>query len=155
MATSSIPTFKSALKTRLLADANFTAIQVSRGSPYPDRDREELVIIGDANGENMEPVGFSTTAREEEYSIEMVVSVLKSPLEKFETLEDRAFVIAGYIENSINTWRSEASPFGGINGWALIGQMSSREVLGADSEAKKIVSREASVTFPIMVTARI
>lgn len=145
---SSIPSFKAALLARLQADAGFAGVQVSWGHPYPSRLQDELIIIGNAGNERQEPVGFPTNAKEEEYSVAMLVSVTGPSRTPQQTLEERAFVLAAVIETSITAWKATA--FDAVVAWALAGGMSAKEVISEDGG-----TREASVSFAISVTARI
>lgn len=146
---STIPSFKAALLARLQANAGLAAAQISWGNPYPARMADELIIIGNATaGQN--PVGLGSNAKEEQYELEILVSIAGSARTSQQTLEERAFTLAGVIETSIINWRTEASPFGGVVSWALVDSMSSGEGISQSGD-----TREASVSIKLSVTARI
>ena len=155
---SSIGTFKTAWKARLAADATLTAagVYVSLGNPYPGGMRvKDLVMVGDATPEpGQEPVGIGSDFREEKYEIEMVVSCIRPAQELYSDIEAAAFVIFNAVEASLIAWRSVASPYGGLNGWAYISNVGTREAFTRDADGK-VIERECGIIFAVMVTARI
>ena len=152
MATSTIPTIKAALVTRFAADTDLSSVQCSYGNPYPTRSEEELIVVGNVTNDQ-EPSGLGSDIREERYDIEILVSVLRSARESQQTLETRAFVIAGHIEDSIIDWRTEASPFNSLDGWMSIGGIASNETVISD-QSGTAKEREATVTITLAVVAR-
>ena len=150
---STIPDIKAALVTRFAADDDLSDIQCTWGHPYPDRSEEELIIIGPAT-ETEIPAGLGTNNREESYNLDIIVSVARASRESQQTLETRAFVIAGHIEDSIVDWRTEESVFNGINGWIIGSAMTTGEVLETHPESGQVTGREASVTITLAVVAR-
>lgn len=146
---STIPTVKAAILTRLEADRSLAGVQISWGNPHPKKGRLELVIIGNATHEQ-EPAGIGTISYEESYALDLIISVVGPIQESQQTLETRAFEIVGLVESSINSWRSEASPFGGISGWIVPSAKSTSEVITPEGDV-----REAAVIIKLAVTARI
>lgn len=127
-AVSTIPAFKTALRERLAVDPALSGVHIARTSPYPEREGKELVIIGRAVSQHDEggSGGQRTAAlgagrREERYTVELTVSVIAPARTLGTVLEDRAYEIAGVIELSLRSWRTQApSPFGGVVRWALV-----------------------------------
>jgi len=145
---STIPTVKANLLTRFKADSDLSGIQISWGNPYKTRMQEELIIIGNARLSEL-PAGLGSDSREENYTVDVVVSIARTARETQQTMETRAFAIAAVIEDSIIDWRTEASVFSGLNGWIEVQGMSSGEAVSEDGK-----TREASVTITLSVVAR-
>ena len=146
---STIPGMMADLETRFEAISGLSEVQVAVGDPFPERLREDLVIIGDAE-ETETFAGLGADGREEVYIITVIVSVLRAAREKHLVLLQRAFVISDLIEDSIIAWRTEGLVFNGINGWVGVTGKSTGRGLTPDGK-----EREASVILKIGVTARI
>lgn len=146
MANSTIPTFKAALYSRLVADTNIGAasppVLVTYGLPPVGESTlpREWVFLGDTNpddptnGDSPYRGGQSTGAmgqlrREERYVQEVVVSVVGDPIAGQQPVTERAFTIAGYIETSLRTWQAQSTPIGGVLRWALVTSMYHQEGL--------------------------
>lgn len=150
---STIPVFKAALVTRLQADSSLTteAVQISYGHPHPKRMRKDVVIIGNVRTADQSPAGLGSTSMNETYIVEVIVSCVGPAQESQQSLETRAFLLAGYLEASIITWRTTNPPFGSNSILqALTKGMTSLEGLSDQGD-----TREASVTVNIEVEARI
>jgi len=152
MSVSTIRDMKADLKTRFDADDDLSGVQITRGNPYPTRTQEEQVIIGPVTQQEL-PAGLGNNGIEETYDIDIIVSIQRSSRESYETLEDRAFVIAGHIEESMIDWRSESPVFNGLEGWIQVSAITTNEAL-ITNEAGQVTEREAFVTITFSVVAR-
>jgi len=144
-----ILTLLSDLETRFKAIDGLSDVQVDVGTPFPEKLRKDLVIIGDA-AETESFAGIGADAREEVYEIDIIVSVIRPARETHLTLLTRAFVISDLIEDSIIAWRTEDSVFNGICGWIGVNGKSTGSSITPDGK-----EREASVILKLGVTARI
>jgi hypothetical protein len=158
MATSTIPTFKAALLSRLQADAGMTGVTVTYGVPVGLTNVREWVMLGNTRPDDPTqgtfPGGQSTAAigqkrREERYVLEVLVSVLRPVRESQQDVTERAFVIAGVIETSLRSWSTASPAFSGAGvRWALVTSVSHDENVGKQE-------REAAVRLDIACAERI
>jgi hypothetical protein len=156
MATSTIPAFLNGLYDRLSADATVGAVQVCDGLPWPKALEREAVLIvaarpgdptgGGSGGQRSAAIG--RLSREERYIVDVVVTVLKPIRETQKATRDRAFELAAAIENSIRTWATEATPFGGLVRLAQVTGTTLEQPAGKDD-------REALVSIQIACQQRI
>ncbi len=158
MANTSIPLFKAALVTRLLADtalgAATPAVQVTYGIPFPADPQREWVMVGDIQGswhQNYASIG--QLKRDEEYSLMLLVSVIDDIASSQQVITERAFTIAAAIENSIRSWGGPGvgDPWNKstTNVWVA-------EVTGSQFvEQANTKIREAAVTLQVTCKARI
>lgn len=154
MATSTIPAFKSALVARLQADTDLAGVQVTYGLPAPKGPDREWVWVGNAQA-TQETAAMGQRRREEEWTQEVVVSCLTPVRESQETLTERAFEIAGVVEDSLRAWLAPSEgPFGGVVRHALVVGMDLVEVVSTDPQGVA-KDREARVTVRISCANRI
>ena len=159
--TTTIRDTKAALLTRWDADTDLGAsttqpIQISRGSVYPTKMEGEYIEISDTRaGAGEAHQGLGTDAKDENYIIEIIISIVRSARENYATLEDRAFVIYGHLWDSIIDWRTESPSFNGISGWMEVRVKSSNEFLVAESTTNQLKERECRITLDLEVTTRI
>ena len=133
MASSSIPIVKAALVTRLQADTSLGAatpsVQVLYGLPAMGQRGllRELVIIGDSRADDLShassPYGgggqhaatLGALQRQEDYTLEAFIRVIGPGTDGQQPCTERAFVIAGAVENSLRAWSTLAGgPWSGI-----------------------------------------
>lgn len=147
MATSTIPAFKRALLARLAADATLTGIQVCRQDPFPDQPADDRVVIGRARAEQTS-AAIGNRSREERYTVDVVVQVIRSDQSSAADAEDRAYAIVALLEASLRAWMELPTPMSGVVRWGLVTSMEDWAGIGPGS-------REARVTTGVWVTARI
>lgn len=129
MSSSTIPALKRALYDRLAgltgAGGTLEGVLVSYGFPQGELPRE-AVVVGNTRPEDAtggRPGGQSSAAmgfqrREERYVLQVDVRVLKA--EPQQVVTERAFAIAGAVEDSIRAWGTSAPAFGGVVRWSLV-----------------------------------
>jgi len=143
--TSTVPTFKAALFTRL--DSALGAVQVTYGRPAPAGPEREWVWIGDARAVQAS-AAMGQRRREEEWTQDVVVSCISPVREPQQTLTERAFAIAALIEDSLRVWSAPGNAFGGVVRTAL--------VVATDlEEPVSVEEREARITVRVACTNRI
>ena len=143
MATSTIPTFKSALVARLQADADLTGVTITYGPPQPGEFGErELVWVGAARGEQV-TAAMGQKRREETWIQDVVVSCITPLRNDQETLTERAFTLAGQVEDSLRTWSTAAPYFGGYVRHALVVGMDLDEFVSTEEREARITMRVA------------
>jgi hypothetical protein len=143
MATSTIPTFKSALVARLQADTDLTGVAVTYGPPQPGEFAEkEFVWVGAARGEQT-TAAMGQKRREEVWIQDVVVSCVTALRNDQETLTERAFTIAGQVEDSLRTWSTTQPYFGGYVRHALVVGMDLDEFVSTEEREARIVMRVA------------
>lgn len=98
MATSTVPTLKANLMTRLLARTGLTGVQVSYGIPLPDP-QPEFIWLGDVDGDQYF-AALGHRAREEDYTLTVTVDVLRRDSDQ-QSATERAYAIAAEIENEL------------------------------------------------------
>lgn len=155
--TSTVPAFKAALKTRLAAADGLTSVQVVRIDPYPLAPAQEFIVVSRARPEDAladsKFGGGQTTAttglsREERYVVEVICRVQASRRVAAETIEERAYEIASYVQSSVDDWAREAPAFDGLVRVAVV-------VRTEDWSGMTDQDRETRVTIGIGVSARI
>ncbi|WP_217923781.1 hypothetical protein [Miltoncostaea oceani] len=95
MAQSLVPAVKGAL-----VDATAAAlpgIQVTWGSPRGDKDRE-WVFVGDVTG-TQAAAAIGRSRRKETFRVEIVVSIVRPDVDDARAIADRAYELAGAIED--------------------------------------------------------
>lgn len=144
MAVSTIPALKNALHDAIAADASIVAdkVQVSYGAPLPNPARE-LVWLADVDGEQ-NAAALGRQRREETYTLTVYVDVLREGTDQ-QTCSERAFTIAGWIENIL---RADATQGGVVRTAEIEGPLRLEEFAGD-------TSRGARVTLSVYCTARI
>lgn len=104
MSTSSIPTFKAALQSALLAltgtGQSLDGVQVAYGSPMPNP-RAEIIMLGDVTG-NQAPVLLGRQRRDEDYDLDVYVRVQRTTTDQ-KAVTERAFAIAAVVESTLRT----------------------------------------------------
>ena len=108
MATSAIPAFKKALfdaLTALAAGGSLQGVIVSYGIPYPASPEFELIVLGDVPQWNQDAAAMRNPGhpREEEFGLEVFIRVQKNGADQQRAATERAFVLAGIIENYLRT----------------------------------------------------
>lgn len=148
MATSTMPAFKAALVTRLQADSDLSGVNVTYGPPTPGEWAErEFIWIGAARGEQT-TAAMGQKRREEVWIQDVVVSCVSAMRNPQDDLTERAFVLAGQVEDSLRTWSTTQPFFGGVVRQALVVGMDLDEFVN-DQE------REARVTMRVACAERI
>lgn len=147
---SSIPDTKALIKTRLTT-ALPADVLISRGDPAPTAAGRRSVIIGKAES-TQQPTQLGTTAREESYTLELVVTVAPTTLEAYSVIETEAYDIVADIEADLLAW--QAAGFTGLNGWATVESMTDSEVLTLAQDGS-VTGRKASVSVLVAVTTRL
>jgi hypothetical protein len=99
MATSTIPALKANLRTQLAARGGLTGVQISYGAPLPATQRE-FIWLGDVNGEQEYGTYAAPNARHEQYTLELILSVLKEGVDA-KAADDRCFVLFGEVETQV------------------------------------------------------
>jgi hypothetical protein len=140
MSTSTIPALKAALVTRLDADAGLDGVQVSYGIPAPAGPDREWVWVAGARGVQV-TAAMGQRRREETWTQDIVVSVVKPVREPQQTITERAFAIAGVIEDSLRTWSSAPPYFGGIVRHALVVATDLEEFVSNEEREARITIR--------------
>lgn len=129
MATSTIPAFKNAIRTRLNAltgsGGSLENVLVSYGFPGGEVPYE-MVMVGNTvaqdatggrpGGQSAAAMGFQR--REERYVQQIDVRVMRP--ESQQTVTERAFTIAAAVETSLRAWGTENPAFGGVVRWAQV-----------------------------------
>ncbi len=148
MSTSRVPALKSALVARLQADSDLSGIAVTYGPPTPGEWAErEFIWVGAARAAQ-ETAALGQKRREETWIQDVVVSCVATMRNDQETLTDRAYELAGVVEDSLRAWSTTQPFFGGVVRWALVVGMDLDEYVN-DQE------REARVTMRVACAERI
>lgn len=141
--TSSIPSVKATLVSRLQARAGLAGVQVAYGWPK-GAIQKELVLVGGTKGAQAWGP-FGKRSKDEEYDLQVAVSVVFADGVQ-QAATERAFVIVGEIEQEL---RNDPTVGGIVRLAAVEGNFSLDEnVLGG-------LEREAFVEFSVHVDARI
>lgn len=143
--TSSVPSFKTALKSRLATA--LTPAKVSYGAGNPDALGKRAVIVGPAKNRVLEHVCGMTIAGapiNETYDVDVIVSVIGPEQESHEALSLIAYGLVDGIVTSVLSWAPLPT---GIN--AVV------PVESEDGENSGDGWREAFVAQTLHVTARI
>jgi hypothetical protein len=141
MATSTIPALKSALVARLQADTDLDGITVTYGPPQPGEfTSSEFIWVGAARStQNTAAIGQKR--REEVWIQDVVVSCVTALRNDQETLTERAFELAGVVEDSLRTWSMTQPYFGGVVRWALVVGMDLDEFVSTEEREARVVMR--------------
>jgi hypothetical protein len=143
MATSTIPALKSALVARLQADADLSSVTVTYGPPQPGEfGSSEFVWVGAARGEQS-TAAMGQKRREEVWIQDVVVSCVTALRNDQETLTERAFELAGVVEDSLRTWSTTQPFFGGVVRHALVVGMDLDEFVSTEEREARITMRVA------------
>ena len=137
--TSSIHLLKSALVDRFTADAAVGGAGASVTFGLPSSPLRALprdwVAVGNTHPTNATdgaPLfgGGQSTAnmapnmkREERYTLECMVSVLRGPLEDQRAVNAISFGYSAAIETSLRTWQKQGTACDGIVRWCLVGDL--------------------------------
>ncbi|MEW6583476.1 MAG: hypothetical protein AB1416_12030 [Actinomycetota bacterium] len=108
MATASISAFKAALLTRLQARPGLAGVQVTWGWPPGDLE-PEWIMLGDVDG-TQAAAALGAQRREEEYFLDVTISVVRDMADDPRETADRAFALAAEVEDEL---RGDAS-LGGV-----------------------------------------
>jgi hypothetical protein len=143
MATSTIPALKSALVARLQADTDLFAVTVTYGPPQPGEfASKEFIWVGAARSEQ-NTAAMGQKRREETWIQDIVVSCLTALRNDQETLTERAFELAGVVEDSLRTWSTTQPFFGGVVRWALVVGMDLDEFVDTEEREARLTMRVA------------
>lgn len=158
MPTSTVPALKAALLSRLQADAaigtngTLGSIQITWGDPVAPGPDRNWVALGDVK-DNQVAAALGAQKREETYTMDILISVLRPVRESQQSTTTFAYSIAAAIEASIRAWgiRGTADPFStSTTGVRTV------QVEGLDlTEPLDDQAREARIVMRIGVTARI
>lgn len=98
--TSTVPAVKTALVT--LIGTALSGVQVTYGRPADNKLNRECVYVGEATGAHRIPVykGTVRKPREERYSVEVVVAVIKARGDVTDS-ESRAFTLLASVEDVV------------------------------------------------------
>lgn len=95
---SQIPEVRRALRDRLVARAGLASL-VTLGIPR-NAPRDEWIAVGDVEG-RQESASLGRLRREERFTVQVVVSVVRSGIELPEDVTDRAFDLVAEIEDEL------------------------------------------------------
>ena len=142
---------KARLKTRFKADDDLSTVQITRGNVFPLKADNDYIQIGDVRTEDdSEFDGLGTDGKDENYIIEIIISVVRSAHEDYDDVEDRALVLFGIIWDSIIDYRTESPAYGGIDGWMKVKVKRSNELWSSD-----LKERECRIPLDLEVMNRI
>ena len=101
MASTTIYSVKSTLRTKLQAESDLSGIQITYGDPGGAA-RREFIFIGDvtAGGQDPESLSSGRRRRIETYTLDVIVSVQSKP-QGLQENEQRAIVLASAVENCV------------------------------------------------------
>lgn len=131
MATASIAALKAALITRLKARPGLAGVQVTWGIPSQDLN-DEWIMVGDVDG-TQEAVHLGALRREEEYVLDIQVSVVRDMAADAQTTAERAFALAAEIEDEL---RTDPSVGGAVREAQVIGDGLIEPADGSQREAR-------------------
>src|SRR5438128_122383 len=114
MATSTIPAMKAALRTQLAGRVGLNGVQISYGYPGPVAETEYL-WLADVKGEQ-KAATIGTRARDERYTLTVVVYAQNSDPRDSQTPTERAFALMAEIESQLRTDPT-------VNGTVLVAQI--------------------------------
>lgn len=148
MSDSSINTVIPTLQTLLLARPGLSGVSVTEGPAEPSvMAREELIQILDATGEQtVHALNRTTQPRQEEYDLNVVISVVGETRSDQATLRARAFVLLAEVTQQLRT-----DPSLGIAGQvyaAIVGHI-------AYTARANDSSRESAIDFNVHIVARL
>ena len=114
MASTTIYAVKSALLTKVQADATLSALQVTYGDPGGAA-RREHVFIGDvtAVGQDPEALASGRRRRIESYRLDVIVSVQSKP-QGVQENEERAIALASAVENVVADYPTLSDTVSGL-----------------------------------------
>ncbi|KKL49510.1 hypothetical protein LCGC14_2314770, partial [marine sediment metagenome] len=113
------------------------------------------VSIGDVRTEDDEEfAGLGADDKDENYIIEIIVSVVRSVHEEYDDVEDRALLIYKHIWDSIIAWRTESPCYAGITGWMKVKVKRSDELFSASQDGV-LKERECRIPIDLEVLNRI
>jgi hypothetical protein len=144
MATSTVPAFKSALVARLQADSDMAGVVITYGPPQPGEFGEpELVWVGAARGAQR-TAAMGQKRREETWDQDIIVTCKTALRNDQETLTERAYEIAGVIEDSLRAWSQVGGAyFGDIVRHGLVVGMDLDEFVSTEEREARITMRVA------------
>lgn len=99
MAVSTIPAVKAALVSTISAAIADPDVEVTWSTPRGDKSRD-WVRVGDVVGQQ-NAAALGRKRRQEDYRIEVLVSVIRSDVESPQSVAERACAIAGEIEDAL------------------------------------------------------
>jgi hypothetical protein len=150
---SSVPKFKRALWTRLLAEARLdpTRTAIAWGNPHPQMWPPEVIIIGVASNIRWGETAGGLQARQE-YDLEITVNVTGPSVNLNPDNQERAWTLMDAVHSSLRDWLQAGGPL--VSGtW---GQIDVVQIGDArDREGLDDTSRDASVITTVHVTARL
>ena len=126
MATSTVPTLKSNLKTQLAARGGLSGVQIAYGPPSVGMERE-YIWLGDVEGDQLFAAMAAPNQRQEEYDLEVIVDVIREGTDE-QSADERCFAIQAEIENQL---RSDLTVNGAVT-VAQIGRFKLTENVTAD-----------------------
>jgi hypothetical protein len=103
MATSTIVAFKRALHAALVARVGLAGVLVTRGVEPVDQMVTELVVIGDVTRSSQTAAALGRQRREEDYSLDVEVSVLGHHADDPDALAERAAALVAEVEAELRS----------------------------------------------------
>lgn len=101
MATSTIPAVKQALQTLLSARPGMSGAKITWAVPNTDIPRD-WISLDDVTGRQA-PARLGRQARDEEYTLQITVTVVRPAVDTPASVADRCFDLVGEIENQLRT----------------------------------------------------
>lgn len=151
MASSSVvPAVMVALKAQLQARAGLAGVQITDGVPRKE-EKEYIAILG-AKDHSQRQAGMRATSprpREEEFTLEIGISVLRSGDAEHTEATARVYQLAKELEDQLQDDQTISSSLG-ASGWATVTSLPVRKP-GPDNDGR----REAIVEAEIRCHARI
>lgn len=133
MATSSTPTVMTTLKSRLQLRSGLAGVQITDGPPWqPDGD---FIAIMGTDPHEQRPAGMGTSGgREEEFTLSVVLSALRSGDDEHTQAVARVFTLVAELENELRANPTLDGVLG--SGWATVAGLPV-EKRGPDNEGKR------------------
>lgn len=142
MATSTIPTFKDALLTRLKARTGLSGVQITYGWPNGAVSRESIMLGGASGSQEFRTIG--ATQKMETYTLDVYITVIREGHGRQQNADERALELMGEIEDEL---RDDPT----VNNTVLTAELARFDLQPmAGSE-----TREARLTVGVNVMARI
>ena len=148
MATSVVPTVRKKLRDQLKARAALARVQITTGNPQSP-DAEYVALLGaDEHEQRQAGMRSAPHPREEDFVLQVRISVVQAGHADSESVVDRAFALAAELENEIRDDMTIGGSLG--NGWAEIEGLPFED-LGPNEEGL----REARIHARVHCRARI
>lgn len=145
MATSTIPAVKAALVAAFQARPALSGVQVTWGVPH-DAIAREWICVGDVEG-RQDSAAIGQQRRDEEYTVLVVVNVVRPSLESAQATAERCFALVAEVEQALRPLT--APPLGVADLiWAFVTKTDLTETFDTDQ-------RTARATVHVACRARI